>query len=270
MPSWSPIAANERDAAYDLYSRTDRNEVAAAAFGKYGQSGLRLGVDRIRWSEGGREEEKPLAEIVEINLFPPVLIATFQAIWDEDVASVPIVTGGRIVGGGFCGIRFSDGTRLVVTPSVRRGRLWDQYGAFVWQLHQRLSAKQRSSIAFTSGGSETRYSSFRAFTFLMYACFAGFALFFVPDLPVLPALFLIAVLAAVSWFFYRLLRALAPTAYDPQHIPAGLLEVHALPYAPTGPGPVGAWIQRIFNTSARRRAGIAALCYFAAIALGGM
>ena len=46
--------------------------------------------------------------------------------------------------------------------------------------------------------------------------------------------------------------------------------MHALPYAPTGPGPVGEWIQRIFNTPARRRAGIAALCYFAAIALGGM
>ena len=217
-PEPSPLSGDEPEFVYDLYTRPDHRQ----RFWGPPDHGVRIAADHIAWTVEGSDRQTRLSDIVEINLFPPIMTSPVSAI---PVASMPMVTGGPIVSPGICRIRFRGGSQLAVISSDALGR-YDRehearYREFVPQLHRRLSPAQRGSIVFRSGASDNRFFVNQIVFAVCCAGSAAILLLFL--LPAAGWLTLIGVLfsGALLWFLYRGVQATRPGRYDPSHIPRG-------------------------------------------------
>jgi hypothetical protein len=193
----SPISGPD-DVSYDLFIR----EAGSRFVWKNADHGVQLNGDRIAWRVGGRKTELPLSDITAIHLSTEV--------------SSPTTTLGATV----CRISFKNGVVLSVLSTNSRGfddaGFAARYAAFVNDLHARLSAGARASIAFTAGRGGVRYGVGLLVTALLAA---GVAVVVVlgPARGVMTGRGIIALILGVGFVvaMFRFLQMNAPHAYDP-------------------------------------------------------
>jgi hypothetical protein len=168
--------------------------------------GVTLDDDQIVWSEGDQKREARLSDVAEVHL-------QTGNVGDNTIAS--------------CRLNFRDGETLLIASNNRRGLQDDEhdklYTAFALDLHTRLAALKGAQIAFTSGFSAARYRFGVAVLVV-----AGLFFLVTPTVLLLMTaewsmVWTLYLGVGLVWPVYRLMKANAPSAYDPRSIPAEML-----------------------------------------------